>query len=91
VSIKIFIGFGGVTIGIWYLIFTTSLSQITIIIGFKNTKVILNYLLENFFLFENLCFQIVYMLDALSTTLGFSIYIPTVVNIFSFISKLFKN
>jgi hypothetical protein len=81
----------GFTISIWYIIFTTSLSQITIIVGFSNTKVILNYLLDNSFIFENLCFQTVYMLDALSTTLGFSIYIPTVVNIFSFISKLFKN
>jgi hypothetical protein len=73
----------GLTIGIWYLIFTTSLSQITIVIGFDNTKVILNYLLDNTFLFENLCFQTVYMLDALSAKLGFSIYIPAVVNIFS--------
>lgn len=81
----------GLTIGIWYFIFTTSLSEITILIGFENTKVIINYLLDNHFLFENLCFQTVYMLDVLSTTLGFSIYIPAVVNIFSFISKLFKN
>ena len=80
----------GFTIGIWYLIFTTSLSEITILIGFENTTVIINYLLDNNFLFENLCFQTVYILDALSTKLGFSIYIPAVVNIFGFFKKLFK-
>jgi hypothetical protein len=68
----------GFTIGIWYLIFTTSLSEITILIGFENTTVIINYLLDNNFLFENLCFQTVYILDALSAKLGFSIYIPAV-------------
>ena len=81
----------GFTTGIWYFIFTTSLCEITILIGFENTKVIINYLLDNHFLFESLCFQTVYILDALSAKLGFSIYIPAVVNIFSFISKLFKN
>jgi hypothetical protein len=80
----------GFTIGVWYIIFTTSLSEITILIGFDNTKIIINYLLENTFLFENLCFQTVYILDALSAKLGFSIYIPAAVNIFSFFSKLFK-
>ena len=77
----------GFTLGIWYLIFSTSLSEITIIIGFENTKMIINYLLDNDFLFENLCFQTVYLLDALSAKLGFSIYIPALINIFSF----FKN
>jgi hypothetical protein len=81
----------GITIGIWYIIFSTSLSNITIMIGFQNTKIVLNYLLENDFIFENLCFQTVFMLDSLSTKLGFSIYIPAVVNIFSLISKLFKD
>ena len=81
----------GFTIGIWYLIFTTSLSEITILIGFENTRVIIDYLLDNTFLFENLCFQTVYILDALSAKLGFSIYIPAIVNIFSVFSKLFKN
>lgn len=79
------------TIGIWYLIFTTSLANTTILIGFENTQVILIYLLDNEFLFPNLCFQTVYILDALSAKLGFSIYIPAVVNVFSFFSKLFKN
>jgi hypothetical protein len=66
------------TIGIWYLIFTTSLSDITILIGFEHTKVIINYLLDNDFMFETLCFQTVYILDGLSAKLGFSIYIPAV-------------
>ena len=80
----------GFTIIVWYLIFTTSLSEVTILIGFENTPVIINYLLDSNFLFENLCFQTVYIVDALSTKLGFSIYIPAVVNIFGFFSKLFK-
>ena len=81
----------GFTISIWYLIFTTSLAEVTIIIGFENTQIIINYLLDNNFLFESLCFQTVYILDALSAKLGFSIYIPAVVNLFSFFSKLFKS
>ena len=32
----------GFTIGIWYFIFTTSLSEITILIGFENTTLIIN-------------------------------------------------
>lgn len=47
--------------------------------------------MDNNFLFESLCFQTVYILDALSAKLGFSIYILAVVNLFSFFSKLFKN
>ncbi len=79
----------GFTISIWYLIFTTSLAEVTILIGFENTKTIINYLLDNNFLFENLCFQTVYLLDALSAKLGFSIYIPAVVNLFSFVFETF--
>lgn len=81
----------GVTISIWYLIFTTSLAEVTIIIGFENTPTIINYLLDNNFLFENLCFQTVYILDALSAMLGFSIYIPAVINLFSFFQNFLKN
>lgn len=72
----------GVTLSIWYLIFSTSLSELTIIIGFQHTKVILDYLMENPFLFKNLCFQTVYLLDILSAKLGFPIRIPAVINIF---------
>jgi len=75
----------GFTIGMWYFIFTTSLYEITILIGFENTQVVINHLLDNEFIFENLCFQTVYLLDTLSAKLGFSIYIPAVVNIFSLI------
>ena len=31
----------GFTISIWYLIFTTSLAEVTIIIGFENTQIII--------------------------------------------------
>jgi len=80
----------GITIGIWYLIFSTSLCEITIFIGFENTKTIIHYLLNNKFLFENLCFQTVYLLDMLAAKLGFSIYIPAVVNMFSFLLNFLK-
>jgi len=80
----------GFTIGIWYLIFTTSLYEVTILIGFENTTLIINYLLDNHFLFENLCFQTVYILDDLSAKLGVSIYIPAIINI-RYVSKLFRN
>ena len=76
----------GLTFGVWYFIFTTSLSEITILIGFENTKIILHYLLENPVnpaVFENLCFQTVYILDFLSAKVGFPLYIPAVINIFS--------
>jgi hypothetical protein len=77
----------GFTLGIWYFIFTTSLSGITILIGFENTEVIINYLLNNNVMFSNLCFQTVYMLDFLSAKLGFPLYIPAIINIFSFFKK----
>lgn len=77
------------TLSIWYFIFTTSLAEITIVVGFENTRTLTNYLLTNHFLFENLCFQTVYLLDSLSNKLGFSIYIPSIINVFSFL-KNFK-
>ena len=77
----------GSTLGIWYFIFTTSLFGTTILIGFENTEVIINYLLNNNVIFENLCFQTVYMLDFLSAKVGFPLYIPAIINIFSFFKK----
>lgn len=77
----------GFTLGIWYFIFTTSLYGTTILIGFENTEVIINYLLNNNVIFENLCFQTVYMLDFLSAKVGFPLYIPAIINIFSFFKK----
>jgi hypothetical protein len=74
-SYKSILNIWGFTIGVWYLIFTTSLSEITIVIGPNNTVIVINYLLDNQILFENLCFQTVYILDVLSKKLGFSIYI----------------
>ena len=73
-----------ITIGVWYLIFSTSLHEITILIGFENTEIIIIYMSGSDLMFESLCFQTVYILDGLSAKLGFSIYIPAVVNIFSF-------
>ena len=72
----------GFTLGIWYFIFTTSLSGTTILIGFENTEVIINYMLNNNIMFENLCFQTVYMLDFLSAKVGFPLYIPAIINLF---------
>jgi hypothetical protein len=76
------------TIGMWYLIFTTSLHEITIIIGFEHTEAIFFYLFNNSFIFESLCFQTVFMLDFLSAKLGFPIYIPALINIPGFLAKL---
>jgi len=73
----------GFILGVWYFIFTTSLSGTTILIGFENTEVIINYLLNNNVMFENLCFQTVYMLDFLSAKVGFPLYIPAIINIYN--------
>jgi hypothetical protein len=77
----------GFTLGIWYFIFTTSLSGTTILIGFENTEVIINYLLNNNVMFENLCFQTVYIVDFLSAKVGFPLYIPAIINILSLFKK----
>lgn len=77
----------GFTLGVWYLIFTTSLSGTMILIGFENTEIIINYMLNNNVIFENLCFQTVYMLGLLSVKVGFPLYILAMINIFSFFKK----
>ena len=77
----------GFTFGVWYSIFTTSLSGTVILIGFENTEVLVNYMLNNNVMFENLCFQTVYILDFLSAKIGFPLYIPTIINIFNFFKK----
>jgi hypothetical protein len=81
----------GFTICSWYFIFTTSLYGITIWIGFENTKIIINYLLDNQVMFETLCFHTVYILDFLSAKIGFPLYIPSIINLFSTFLQLFKN
>jgi len=78
-----------ITITIWYLIFTTTLAEIPILIGFNNTKVVLIYLIQNDVLFANLCFQTVVILDILSSKLGFPIYIPAFINIIKAIIDFF--
>ena len=79
-----------ITVTIWYLIFTTTLAEIPILIGFNNTKVVLIYLIQNDVLFANLCFQTVIILDILSSKLGFPIYIPAFINIIKAIIDFFK-
>lgn len=79
-----------ITITIWYLIFTTTLAEIPILIGFNNTKVVLIYLIQNDVFFANLCFQTVVILDILSSKLGFPIYIPAFINILKPIINFFK-
>jgi len=51
-----------ITIIIWYLIFTTTLAEIPILIGPEHTKLILIYLIQKDVLFANLCFQTVVIL-----------------------------
>ena len=70
-----------ITVTIWYFIFTTTLAEIPILIGFNHTKVVLIYLIQNDVLFANLCFQTVVILDIFSSKLGFPIYIPAFINI----------
>ena len=74
-----------ITITIWYLIFTTTLANIPIIIGFDHTRVVFLYLMHNDVLFANLCFQTVVILDILSSKLGFPLYIPAFVNLIKLI------
>jgi hypothetical protein len=79
-----------ITVTIWYLIFTTTLAEISILIGFDHTKLVLIYLIQNDVLFANLCFQTVVILDLLSSKLGFPIYIPAFISIIKPIINFFK-
>ena len=79
-----------ITVTIWYLIFTSTLAEIPIIIGFTHTKTVLIYLIQNDVLFANLCFQTVVIFDLLSSKLGFPIYIPAFINIIKTIIDFFK-
>jgi hypothetical protein len=79
-----------ITVTIWYLIFTTTLAEIPILIGFDHTKLVLIYLIQNDVLFANLCFQTVVILDLLSSKLGFPIYIPAFISIIKPIINFFK-
>jgi len=97
-NIKTILETGSAAGGIIVIIFSSynpvatssQVQKVKILIGFENTIVVLLYLADNNFLFESLCFQTVYILDALSAKLGFSIYIPAVVNIFSFFQNFLK-
>lgn len=79
-----------ITFTVWYLIFTTTLAEIPILIGFNHTKVVLIYLIQNDVLFANLCFQTVVILDIVSSKLGFPIYIPAFINMIKAILDFFK-
>ena len=82
----------GFTLGIWFLIFTTCLSGATITIGEEHTKVLLKYMLDNItdIEFETLCFQTVYILDAISSTVGFTFHFPSTLLPLLHIFKFFK-
>ena len=82
----------GFTLGIWFLIFTTCLSGATITIGEEHTKVLLKYMLDNItdIEFEKLCFQTVYILDAISSTVGFTFHFPSTLLPLLQIFKFFK-
>ena len=80
----------GFTFFMWYLIFTISLSEITILIGFEQTGVVLCYLMSDSFLFESLCVQTVIILDSLSSNLGIHIWVPGIPNIFKLFAKFLK-
>lgn len=69
----------GIVLFIWYSIFTITLINLpTIVIGFEHTKLITDYLLDNNFLFENLCFQTVYLLTFASYKFNIYIFIPSI-------------
>jgi hypothetical protein len=80
------------TIGLWYLIFTTCMSEVPIVIGFEHTKVLLVYLLDNQQIgFRGLCFHTVYLLDDLSKILGSVIHLPSYLSVFRLLSSFLKN
>ena len=79
-----------ITIIIWYLIFTTTLAEIPILIGPEHTKLILIYLIQKDVLFANLCFQTVVILDILSRKLGFPIYISAFINFIKMLIDFLK-
>ena len=64
----------------WYIIFTASLvfscGINPIIIGHGHTAEILQIMIASNLLFENLCFQTVFILDSLSQKLGCCVYVP---------------
>jgi hypothetical protein len=79
-----------ITLTIWYLIFTITLAEIQILIGFDHTPIVIIYLMDNDVLFPNLCYQTVCILDVLSSKLGFPIYIPGFLGIMKTIIDFFK-
>lgn len=67
------------TLAIWYILFTGSMSSITmhyVIIGSENTFELAKLVLEGDIWFKNLCLQTLFIFHALSAKLNVLIYIP---------------
>jgi hypothetical protein len=80
----------GFTIGLWYLIFTTCMSEVPLVIGFEHTRVLAVYLLDSDHIgFRSLCFQTIFLLDAISRSLGVVLYVPSYLGVLRFLSSLF--
>ena len=79
------------TLSTWYFIFTTCLStclSVTpIVIGFEHTGLLVDYMVRNLedLVFKSFCLQTVYFLDFISYRVGFTFYIPALINIFKHI------
>jgi hypothetical protein len=73
----------GFTLSTWYFIFTISLSEVPILIGFEHTRVLAEYMFTQDFIFPTLCFQTLAILNILSAKLGFPLYIPNISSLFS--------
>jgi hypothetical protein len=80
------------TIGLWYVIFTTCMSEVPIVIGLEHTRVLLVYLLDNQQIgFRGLCFHTIYLLDDLSRSLGLVIYLPSYLGVLRFLLSFLRN
>jgi hypothetical protein len=83
----------GFTIGLWYAIFITCMSEVPLVIGFEHTKVLVVHLFDNDLIgFRSLCFQTIFLLDDLSRSLGVVIYVPSCLGALRFLLwSFFKN
>jgi hypothetical protein len=80
------------TIGLWYVIFTTCMSEVPIVIGFEHTRVLAVYLLDSDYIgFRSLCFQTIFLLDDLSRSLGVVIHVPSYLGALRSLFSLLKN
>jgi hypothetical protein len=80
------------TIGLWYFIFITCLSEVPIVIGFEHTRVLAVYLLDSDHIgFRSLCFQTIFLLDNISRSLGVVIHVPSYLGALRSLFLLLKN